>query len=60
MGDVMTMLTQAGWNLASILVKGGLVMVPLLVSSMLSLAVVLDRLLFWRRCWKDEDGGTIL
>ncbi len=60
MGDVMTMLTQAGWNLIAILAKGGLVMVPLLVSSMLSLAVVLERCLFWRRCRKYEDGGTIL
>jgi biopolymer transport protein ExbB len=59
-GDVMTMLTQAGWNLIAILAKGGLVMVPLLVSSMLSLAVVLERCLFWRRCRKYEDGGTIL
>ena len=60
MGDVMTMLTQAGGNLIAILAKGGLVMVPLLVSSMLSMAVVLDRLLFWRRCRMSEDGGTIL
>src|SRR5262245_23929379 len=56
----MTMLTQAGWHLISILVKGGPVMVPLLVSSMLPLAVALGTCLFWRRCRKDEDGGPIL
>lgn len=60
MGDVVSMLTQAGWNVVSLLAKGGLVMVPLLASSMLSLAVVLERCRFWRRFRKYEDGGTIL
>ena len=32
MSDVVSILTQAGWNLGSILAKGGLVMVPLLAS----------------------------
>ena len=54
------MLTQAGWNFGSILVKGGLVMAPLLVSSMMALAVILERCLFWRRFRKSEDGTTIL
>ena len=60
MSDVVSMLTQAGWNLGSILVKGGLVMVPLLASSMIALAVILERCLFWRRFRKYEDGETIL
>jgi biopolymer transport protein ExbB len=59
-GDVVSMLTQAGWNFGSILVKGGLVMVPLLASSMMALAVILERCLFWRCFRKSEDGATIL
>ena len=60
MDDVVSMLTQAGWNLGSILAKGGLVMVPLLACSMIALAVILERCLFWRRFRKSEDGTTIL
>jgi biopolymer transport protein ExbB/TolQ len=59
-GDVVSILTQAGWNLVALLTKGGLVMVPLLTSSILSLAVVLERCRFWQRFRKHEDGGTIL
>ena len=60
MSDVVSMLTQAGWNLGSILARGGLVMVPLLASSMIALAVILERCLFWRRVRKYEGGETIL
>lgn len=60
MGEVISLLTQAGWNLVAILVKGGFVMVPLLVSSVLSLAVIIERGLFWRRVRKYEGGETIL
>ena len=35
-------------------------MVPLLASSMMALAVILERCLFWRRFRKSEDGATIL
>jgi biopolymer transport protein ExbB len=59
-GDIVALLTQAGWHFGSILVKGGLVMVPLLASSMMALAVILERCLFWRRLRKAEDGTTIL
>jgi len=58
--DVVSMLTQAGWSFGSILVKGGLVMVPLLASSMIALAVILERFFFWRRFRKYESGETIL
>jgi len=58
--DVVAMLTQAGWHLGSILVRGGPVMVPLLASSVMALAVILDRCLLWRRFRKDESGETIL
>ena len=44
-------------TLVSILAKGGLVMVPLLVCSVLGLAVVLERAWFWtRRRHRDLDG----
>jgi biopolymer transport protein ExbB len=59
-GDVIAMLTQAGWNLASILIRGGLVMVPLLLFSMIALAVILERSLFWRRLRKYDSGEAIL
>jgi biopolymer transport protein ExbB len=59
-GDVVAMLTQASWHLGSILARGGLVMVPLLASSMLSLAVIIERGLFWRRVKKYAGGETIL
>lgn len=54
------MLTQTGGSFVSILIKGGLVMVPLLISSILSLAVILERLFVWRRVGKAEGGETIL
>ena len=60
MSDVISMLTQAGWSLGFILAKGGLIMVPLLLSSMLALAVIRERCLFWRRFRKYEGGETIL
>jgi biopolymer transport protein ExbB len=54
------MLTHMGWTCISFLIKGGLVMVPLLASSLISLAVILERALFWRRVRKYEGGETIL
>jgi biopolymer transport protein ExbB len=59
-GEVVALLTHAGGNLVAILIKGGLVMVPLLASSVLSLAVIIERFLFWRRVRKSEGGETIL
>lgn len=35
-------------DLFSLVVKGGVVMIPLLLSSVISLAVTIERLLFWR------------
>lgn len=60
MNEVAAVLTQAGWKLAAILAQGGLVMVPLLASSVISLAVTLERCLFWRRLRVQEGGETIL
>ncbi len=36
-------------NLFALLVKGGMMMVPLLASSILALAVVIERWWFWQR-----------
>ena len=60
MGDVVSMLTYATWNFSSTLARGGLVMVPLLVSSVLSLAVIIERVRFWRCVRKYDGGETIL
>jgi biopolymer transport protein ExbB len=58
--DVLSIVTQACWNFGAILVKGGLVMVPLLASAIISLAVMIERLVFWHRFRAQEAGETIL
>ena len=60
MSDVVSMLIQTGGNFAALLVKGGMVMVPLLVSSIISLAVIIERFFFWRHFRKHEAGEMIL
>src|SRR5262245_37236733 len=59
-GDVVTMFTHVSWHLSSILARGGPVMVPLLASSVLSLAIIIERGRFWRRFRQCEGGETIL
>ena len=51
---------SASQNFFAFLIKGGLVMVPLLASSILALAVVIERWLFWWRFKTQEDGERIL
>jgi biopolymer transport protein ExbB len=60
MEAVMAAVLQAGWQATALLVKGGLVMVPLLTSSIIALAVIIERYRFWRRCRKEEGGAMIL
>lgn len=60
MDAVITGLTQTGGNLVALLSKGGLVMVPLVGASILSLAVVLERRRSWRRFRQHESGERIL
>jgi len=43
-----------------LLAKGGLIMIPLLASSVLSLTVILDRGFFWWRLRKQASDGVIL
>ena len=47
-------------ELIAFLVKGGLIMIPLLASSVLSLTVILDRGFFWWRLRKQANDGVIL
>jgi biopolymer transport protein ExbB len=47
-------------SFVAILLKGGLVMVPLLASSILALAVVVERGLLWCRLRRQENGERIL
>jgi biopolymer transport protein ExbB len=51
---------NATQNLFALLVKGGLMMVPLLASSILALAVVIERWWFWQRFRTQENGERIL
>jgi biopolymer transport protein ExbB len=56
----MSMLMQTGGSVVALLVKGGMVMVPLLASSIVSLAVIIERFFFWRHVRKHAAGETIL
>src|SRR5262245_63921423 len=47
-------------GLIGFLVRGGLVMIPLLASSVLSLAVIIERFFFWRRLRRRENDAIIL
>lgn len=47
-------------GLVGILVKGGLVMIPLLLSSVIAVAVIIERFFFWRRLGKRENDTVIL
>lgn len=58
--DAVAVLTSAGWNLWAILVQGGMVMVPLLGASIVSLAVIIERGLFWWRLKGQESGTRVL
>ena len=56
MWDVIAILMRGG----AILAKGGIVMIPLLAASIISLAVIIEQLLFWRHLQAQEAGATIL
>src|SRR6266571_6018070 len=47
-------------GMIGILIRGGLVMIPLLASSVVSLAVIIERFFFWRRLRKRENDTIIL
>jgi biopolymer transport protein ExbB len=58
--ELLSIVTEASKNLLWIVIKGGIVMVPLLASSLVALTVVVERLLFWRRMGKEHPGAAIL
>ena len=45
------------FDLIGIIIKGGPVMVPLLACSIISLAVVIERIIFWRKARSREPAG---
>src|SRR6266567_3506119 len=47
-------------GLIGLLVKGGLVMIPLFISSVISLTVILERSVFWWRVRKQAIDTTLL
>jgi len=47
-------------EISEFLIKGGLVMVPLLACSIIALAIVIERFLFWRRIRDRQKSDEIL
>lgn len=47
------------FTLVDIIVKGGLVMIPLLFCSVIALAVVIERAMFWRRIGADDGFQNV-
>jgi biopolymer transport protein ExbB len=47
--DFLATIAKASTHLVAIVIQGGLVMIPLLASSVIALTVIVERLYFWRR-----------
>ena len=47
-------------EIVAVMVKGGLIMIPLLVASLIAVTVIIERLSFWRRLGPHEVNRTIL
>jgi biopolymer transport protein ExbB len=60
MQEVLTTIIQAYATLLAIVIQGGLVMIPLLASSVIALTVVVERLCFWRRLRARKDVPEVL
>jgi biopolymer transport protein ExbB len=58
--DFLPTITKASTTLVSIVIQGGLVMIPLLASSVIALTVVIERLYFWRRLRSQAVVSRIL
>jgi biopolymer transport protein ExbB len=58
--DFLSIVANAGHNLLWIVIKGGLVMIPLLASSVIALTVIVERLWFWRLVRSQKVSQTIL
>lgn len=55
-----TLRTFMSSGLLALLVKGGYIMIPLLLSSVVALTVILERLFFWRRMRKQEIDTIVI
>jgi periplasmic protein TonB len=55
-----SMVTTISGEFITVLVKGGFIMIPLLGDSLISVAVIIERLYFWRKLRAQEIDGTIL
>ena len=58
--DFFSLLTQSSEKAFALLIQGGLIMVPLVAASIISLAIIIERWLFWRRLRTSEVSGKIL
>jgi biopolymer transport protein ExbB len=58
--DFLSIVVNASNNLLWLVIKGGMVMIPLLASSVVALMVVVERLWFWRRLRSQAVDSTIL
>jgi biopolymer transport protein ExbB len=60
MPELLPIVTHVSQDLLWIIVRGGIVMIPLLASSLIALTVVVERLLFWRQMGRGHPGSAIL
>jgi biopolymer transport protein ExbB len=58
--DILPIVTNASHNLLWIVIRGGIVMIPLLASSLIALTVIVERLYFWGRLHSQAASHTIL
>jgi hypothetical protein len=58
--DILPIVTNASHNLLWIVIRGGIVMIPLLASSVIALTVIVERLYFWMRLRSQAANHTIL
>jgi biopolymer transport protein ExbB len=55
-----SMVTSLFGEIITVLVKGGFIMIPLLGASLVSVAVIIERLYFWRKLRAQEIDSAIL
>jgi biopolymer transport protein ExbB len=58
--EFLTTITQAYATLLAIVIQGGLVMIPLLASSVIALTVIVERLFFWHRLRARKGVPSVL
>jgi biopolymer transport protein ExbB len=55
-----SLVTLVPAEIVTVMVKGGLIMIPLLAASLIAVTVIVERLSFWRRLRRHEVDRTIL